>query len=62
MSLTDLAQQWDETADRLLQTATSYRSKCNAALKSGYVAKAAAFKACAAALREALVEGEDDAA
>lgn len=58
MPLSDLADKWEADAERLLQTSKAYRSTCNAALKSGYVARAAALNACAAALREAMANAE----
>lgn len=58
MSPSELADKWEADAERLLQTSKAYRSTCNAALKSGYVGRAAALNACAAALREALADAE----
>lgn len=58
MPLAELADKWEADAERLLQTSKAYRSTCNAALKSGYVGRAAALNACATALREALADAE----
>lgn len=59
MSPSELADKWEADAERLLQTSKAYRSTCNAALKSGYVGRAAALNACAAALRESLNDRQD---
>lgn len=58
MSPSELADKWEADAERLLQTSKAYRSTCNAALKSGYVGRAATLNACAAALREVLADAE----
>jgi hypothetical protein len=49
-----LIAKWEADAAELLRTSKAYRSTCNAALKSGYVGRASALLACAAALRESL--------
>lgn len=58
MSPSELADKWEADAERLLQTSKAYRSTCNAALKSGYVGRAAALSACAAALRQVLADAQ----
>lgn len=55
MTPEQIADKLEAEADRLIENAKGFRSKCNQAHKSGFIGKASGLQAAASLIREHLI-------
>lgn len=60
MNLSDLIREWEVEADRLIQAASHFRSRCNEGQRASRIGKAAGLKAAAEKLRQYQTQKDSD--